>query len=220
VIIGSLELKRRITVEEHIKAKVAKATVILLGNVGQGVLVSGNLIVTAAHCIDFKCEGEMVLGDYYIEEILTTLGTLKVRPLAVEPVKDIAVLGSLDDQTFPGEAERFEEFCTATEPVVVGQGDYDLFQELPVYIYNGHRGMWIKGSAHLWAEDEPMLWLESDEQIEGGTSGGPIVDESGTLVGIVSNMSINGDNGRKCTGNFPRPHLTLPVWVCSRILGE
>ena len=90
---------------ENIYTDVANATVTLLGRGGQGVLVSGNLIITAAHCIDFKCEGQMVLGDYFIEEIKTTQGKLKVAPLAVEPVSDVAVLGSLDDQEFSEEAD-------------------------------------------------------------------------------------------------------------------
>ena len=42
---------------EKIKIDVANATVTLLGKGRQGVLVSSNLIITAAHCINFSCEG-------------------------------------------------------------------------------------------------------------------------------------------------------------------
>ena len=89
--------------QESTYTDVAKATVTLLGKGGQGVLVSGNLIITAAHCIAFRCEGEMVLGDYFIEEIKTCERELKVALLAVEPVSDLAVLGSLDTQAFAKE---------------------------------------------------------------------------------------------------------------------
>jgi len=92
--------------EENIRADVEKATVTILGRIGQGVLIKNNLIITAAHCIDFKNEGEMVVGGYFIEKIKTSEKELKVAPLAVEPVSDIAVLGSLDGQEFLKEAEE------------------------------------------------------------------------------------------------------------------
>jgi len=47
---------------ESMYTDVAKATVTLLRKGGQGVLVSSNLILTAAHCINYECEGGMVLG--------------------------------------------------------------------------------------------------------------------------------------------------------------
>jgi V8-like Glu-specific endopeptidase len=84
--------------KKSIQHDVAKATVSLLGQGGQGVLVRNNLILTAAHCINFYCDGRMTLGDYFIEEIKTSEGRkLKVTPYAVEPVSDIVVLGSLDN---------------------------------------------------------------------------------------------------------------------------
>lgn len=61
------------------------------------------------------------------------------------------------------------------------------------------------------------LWVEADEPIEGGASGGPIVNESGELVGIISNFGGTIEQGGR-TGLTPRPHLALPVWVSRRIL--
>lgn len=97
-------------IEDKIQADIVNATVTLLKKGGRGVLVAGNLIVTAAHCIGFECSGSMVLGDYYIEEIETVQGRLRVTPRAVEPVSDVAVLGSLDDQEFYKDHSAFEEF--------------------------------------------------------------------------------------------------------------
>ena len=42
---------------------VEKATVRLTGKGGQGVLVPGGLIVTAAHCVNWYLEGGMAMGD-------------------------------------------------------------------------------------------------------------------------------------------------------------
>lgn len=53
---------------------IIKATVRLLGKGGQGVLVPGKLILTAAHCVTWDADGGMVLGDHYIEDITTANG--------------------------------------------------------------------------------------------------------------------------------------------------
>ena len=42
-----------------------------------------------------------MLGDLFPEKIETHKGELMVRPVALEPVKDIAVLSELDNQAFP-----------------------------------------------------------------------------------------------------------------------
>ena len=205
--------------QESIYTDVAKATVTLLRKGGQGVLVSGNHILTAAHCIDFNCEGWMALGDDSIEKIKTCKGELKVAPLAVEPVSDLAVLGSLDDQVFTKEAEDFEKFCEDTKPVpLCRREDFVLFQKFQVHIYT-HKGTWVTGSAMQCREDAQALSVEADQQIEGGTSGGPIINDSGELVGIVSHFSLATEGQHQCWGLTPRPHLALPVWVCRQIFG-
>jgi V8-like Glu-specific endopeptidase len=59
--------------------------------------------------------------------------------------------------------------------------------------------------------------IEAKKQIEGGTSGSPIVDDAGELVGVVSNTS---EGAKKCTGQAPIPALTLPVWTLQAIKRE
>ena len=55
--------------KESTYTDVANATVTILGKGGQGVLVNGNMIITAAHCIDYSLDGGMVLGDFFLEKI-------------------------------------------------------------------------------------------------------------------------------------------------------
>jgi hypothetical protein len=198
------------------RAEIEKAIVTVTKKGGQGVLVADNLILTAAHCVNFSCEGEMVLGEWYIEEIETTLGRLKVCPLAIEPVSDIAVLGALDGQTFPDEQEQFENFCMHVKPVSICAQDFELFQEFPVYIHT-HERTWIEAKAQLCRREGGMLWIAASQQIKGGTSGGPVVNAAGELVGVMSNASIITEALPKSTGRIPRPHLTLPVWVWQQI---
>lgn len=189
------------------------ATVKILALGGQGVLIPGAMILTAGHCIDYKVTGAMVLGDYFIEEIHTQRGAIKASVFAVEPCADAAILGSPDDQEMTEEAERFKEFCEATKAIRLCTADFPLFEVVPIHLLT-HHGEWMTGEARQCQEQAKALAIRFDRQIETGTSGGPIVNDAGELVAILSNCCANGlsvDNAQ------PRPHLALPVWAVRRI---
>jgi S1-C subfamily serine protease len=182
--------------------------------VGQGVLIPGGYILTAAHCVDWDHTGGMALGDHIIQTITTSNGQLlKACPHAVEPCNDIAILGSLDDQTFPKEATAFENFCDRTTAADV------LFDDIPakvpqVVFILSHTGHWIPAKATQWgAITCATVVVEADEQVEGGTSGGPIVDKAGRLLGIVSWFS---EEEGPCDGSVPRI-TALPYWAVQLI---
>ncbi len=203
---------------ESMHTDVEKATVTLLGKGGLGVFVGDGLIITAAHCINFSCKGEMVLEEPFIEKIKTGKKELVVTTLAVEPVSDLAVLGSLDNQECATEAEDFEEFCENTTPVpLCRREDYVLFQKFQVHIYT-HKGTWVTGSAEYRQPAGHSLAVKFDEQIEGGTSGGPIINDSGELVAIISQSNLASE-GQRCIGRAPCPYFALPVWVYRRFFG-
>ena len=61
------------------------------------------------------------------------------------------------------------------------------------------------------APDAQTLVLKPDEQIEPGTSGGPVVTDDGLLLGVVS-MDMES--------SIPRPHLTAPVWLAPRMMAQ
>jgi V8-like Glu-specific endopeptidase len=202
-------------INDAIKAKVEKATVVFTKKNGRGVLISNDLIITAAHCIEFTCEGKIVEGALFTEEIMSAQGEYcKVTPVAIEPVNDIAVLGPLIKRS--GQ-KRFAEFCESMEPVVVNQNKLKPSQEFPVHIYS-HERTWVSGIAK-YMEALHRLWIFADGSIEGGASGGPIINESGELIGIVSTFSVPYTQG-KSDGVVMRPHLALPVWVCLEIFGR
>jgi hypothetical protein len=205
-------------ISKRIQRHVANATVTILKTGGQGVLIKNGFIVTAAHCIEFKCDGSMVSGDYFIEEIETIHGKFKVSPWAVEPVNDIAILGPLDGQVFPDEELGFEEFCEKVKPIPLFLAKLKQFEKFPIYVYT-HKKTWLEGEATKWSpeKDSPSIGIDYKEQIEGGTSGSPIINERGELVGIVSNASIKTPGFDKCKGTAPRPHLALPIWISRSI---
>jgi len=174
-------------------------------------------VLTAAHCVNFGTNGEMVLGDYYLEKVQAGNTGLTLTPFAVEPVSDIALLGAPDEQVFPDEVEAFEEFCANTQPVPLFTGFIKPRKPMPVRIL-GHDRRWIDGSVGLFYEHSSSLWIEGEREILGGNSGGPVLTLDGELVAIVSNASIP-QGGSKATGCCPRPLFALPVWACLKYFG-
>ena len=198
------------------RERVERATVTLTKKGGRGVLTTDNLILTAAHCIDFKTTGEMTLGEHFIETIRTASGEeCAVRPLAVEPLADIAVLGALDEQEFPPHiVESFETFCDATEPVPVCANVPALFKPFSVCIFT-HKRTWIEGTAKLMDRYASKFFVRVNEPIEGGTSGSPIVNKRGELVGIVCDSGTTEElasHGYVSVGASPLPGA-LPLWM-------
>jgi hypothetical protein len=193
-------------------ARVFNATVRLDDKGGQGVLVHGGVILTAAHCIKWSGEGGMALGDYSVENVTTKSGAhLKVGPWAADPVSDIAVLGSLDNQEFFDECMAVEQWCEATAPVPLANITPRYRVPVRGQVLT-HRDEWIGAKIVRWGQSlSSGVSVEADDRIEGGTSGGPVVDSSGRLVGVVSWFSEVAA-GEKCSGSIPMAHLALPRW--------
>jgi len=202
-----------------IKEIVGPAIVELPALQGRGVLVPGGYILTAAHCVEWSTDGGMALEDPPPQQIRTYDGRLLLTcPVAVEPVADIAVLGSVDDQRFPDEAESWQRFVEDTQPVSLATVELACGREFGVMLVS-HDGKWLTAKATMLTPQATTIWVESEVPIEGGASGGPIVDTDGRLVGIVSNSSFDpsSPDARPSTGTHPRPTLTLPVWAANLI---
>jgi hypothetical protein len=56
----------------------------------------------------------------------------------------------------------------------------------------------------------------AERGLESGTSGSPVIDDAGRLVGVVS-WSGGVDGDAPLEGMMPRPHLALPGWIWRRI---
>jgi len=141
---------------------------------------------------------------------------LKVTPLAVEPVADIAVLGCLDAQVFPDESRAFEECWKATSPVPLARRRIPCGKPFAIRVLNAD-GHWTDGEAELFDESDPYVWMEAHSEVKGGASGGPILNQRDELVAIVSNSSVPTP-GLKSTGRSPRPLKALPRWICDKYL--
>jgi hypothetical protein len=168
----------------------------------------------------------MAFGDRFIQKIRTASGKeLIVSPCAVEPVSDIAVLRAPDGEESLEESNAFDEFCENTLPISLSSDPHDFGVWFPISVLS-HHGNWINGRAAQFRCDgqAQSLCIETGEPVICGTSGGPIINEKGELVGMVSVVAGVEQDTRDseidggCEGSHPRPHLTLPVWVWQAIL--
>jgi len=204
------------------KDDVVKATIDIETG-GRGVLIQGDYIITAAHCIPPPKHNSdmekywMLESDYASLTIITVTARIKVTPYVIERIKDVAILGPMDDQIFPDESDKFTRFCEEVQPVSLWSEDVELFKRFPIYVYNYDK-KWVKGEAQQCTEDAPQLAITTNKQVVGGASGGPVVNENGDLVGVISLSSICVGKNDKCVGMIPRPHMTLPVWIIRKIM--
>jgi hypothetical protein len=180
---------------------------------GQGVVIAGGYVLTAAHCIEWDARGGIVLGDFLVEPI--RIGDEEVRgtPIVIEACSDIAVLSIEDLElrdpvAFERDAETWKARLATVKPVPLFVDDIEERKPFAVHI-RSHKGEWIDGRATLWREGSHVVCVKAARQVEGGSSGGPIVTDAGELLGVVSNCSIGDD----CTGMVYRPHLSLPGWL-------
>jgi Trypsin-like peptidase domain len=170
----------------NFRSKIEAATVRFPRLGGQGVLVPGQLIVTAAHCVTWSTEGLMAMNlpGRDIESIETVRQeVLNAKVLAVEPVADIAVLGSVDEYEEEVFGDAFESFCANTAPVAIARVTLHYKEPVLVYVL-AHTGRWVSAWARLLGVNAPTLAIEdATEGFEGGDSGGPVVTARGQLLG-------------------------------------
>jgi hypothetical protein len=183
----------------------------------QGVFIGNGFVLTAAHCLKFDTYGGIALGDHVIYYIDRPEGEpIWCSPVCIDPCSDLAVVGPCDSQTF---AERHSDFLSFFEDVVpigIRRDPLRLDEATPCEIRT-HLRTWVSGKLTRHS-DSPWAWLHADENIFGGTSGSPIVDDDGQILGV---MSIAGGSG-DVTNSGPHsiPSLWLPSWLLASVPGE
>jgi hypothetical protein len=196
---------------------VRTATVRLPEMGGRGVLVSGGFIATAMHCFGWDGTAGWVLGDHHPVLIETPDCQFRLGPWFADAVSDMAVLGPLDNQVFPEDEDTFERWRERTSPVALSPwtpSPRSLMrsepESLPVQLLSLERE-WFGGSLDYWGTSPfpQAAALTAVRSIEAGMSGGPVVDQQGQLVGVVS-------WGNK-EGSIPLATMTLPGWILGRI---
>lgn len=190
------------------RRRVEDATVKLPKVGGQGVLVGGGLVLTATHCIEWDGGAGLVLGDHH-PVLIQPRG---VKPFILEPVYadavgDMAVLGEMDNPTSE-DTEHMWRWLEDTKPVPIRFWTPTFEESLAVHVLT-HTGNWISGTVTNFATlPAGNIYLKIEAPLRGGTSGGPVVDDAGHLVGVVSWGSRDG--------SIPLACASLPRWLLAR----
>jgi hypothetical protein len=83
--------------------------------------------------------------------------------------------------------------------------DLEPSEEIPAEVYKQDRP-WIKGRVQQ-NEWGVSLLITTNGEIEGWTSGGPVIDQEGRLLGVVSSFSEG-------VGEISLPQLALQYGLC------
>jgi hypothetical protein len=187
----------------------AASAVVTVGE-GRGFVVSyryHRFVITAAHCLPFlpPCHGAS-----YIEErtyqLLSSLGSepsVWAECLFADPISDVAVLGSPDNQELSDEADDYEAFVESATPLTIAEAPEQ-----------GHgwmlslQGKWFGCSIrYMKHRDGPLFVSNADQAVDLGMSGSPIISDESAAIGVV----CLGSDQLGCKN--PRLVRDLPAWI-------
>jgi hypothetical protein len=169
------------------------------------------LVITAAHCLPIfhPAHGASYLHERTYRALLAPLGSepaVCAECLFADPVADVAVLGSPDNQELGDEAEAYDALVDSVTPIAIAEapekGDgwlLSLEQE------------WFKCTVEYMKQIDGPLWISNPAQpIVGGMSGSPIISDK--AIGIVSLGGTDPELGQ------PNVRLlrSLPGWLLRR----
>jgi hypothetical protein len=162
-------------------------------------------VITAAHCLP-KLPPRMSIS--YTEERTypKLLGPVEARRrhvwaecVFVDPIADIAVLGSPDSEVFSEEAEAYDRLVETITPLVIS----DVAEETAsaeLISLSRQKFRCVVGSVR---QRGPFWITDATQEIEGGMSGSPILAENGSAIGVLVTFS----------GPHPRLASHLPGWL-------
>lgn len=188
---------------------------------GRGFVIEGRdddkVIVTAAHCLPFfpPCASISFLEERTYSELVGPLGekpTVWAECLFVDPVGDIALLGSPDQQALPEQGEAWEALIDARPPIQLSNPPANV--DVPAWLCS-LSGDWFRCAVR---HHNGPLFLAPSHDIVGGMSGSPILADDGSAIGVICNGDLGGRNG--VTGPNPRLLGNLPGWIVEARLLE
>jgi Trypsin-like peptidase domain len=206
---------------------------------GRGFVVEteqdDRLIISAGHCLPNlpPSHGASDISERTYAKLVGPLGaepTVWVECVFVNPVDDLAVLASPDNQALWEEAEQYDALLAGTQPISIGSLTFDRERvsrlghsfPAPPKAQSGAymlslEGEWI--SCRVTSRGR-ALWLDDATQpIQAGMSGSPVISPDGAAIGVVCTSASTTEDHRGMGGG-PNPELAaqLPGWLL-RALG-
>ena len=161
------------------------------------------VVVTAAHCLP-KFPAAHAAAHWYERTYGKLLGSLDggetkvyAECLFVDPIADIAVLGSPESQVLAGEDDAYHEL---TDNVPFLRIDNARSGRGWVHSLDGH---WVRTTLKV-CKGLGGMGLSTTDEIEPGMSGSPFLNDAGRAVGVVA-----------VGPSAPQPMLmrNLPGWL-------
>lgn len=196
--------------QQRQKAKTAVVTV----GAGRGFVVNGKpdrFAVTAAHCLPFfpPCHGASGLEERTYKDLLAPLCSkpaVWAECLFADPIADIAVLGSPDNQELFAEAEAYEALVESTTPIAIA----DAPKEGCGWLLSLDQ-KWFRCTVQI--VNDRWLWVSKlDQPIVPGMSGSPIISNEGAAIGVVA----LAESSRSLECPNPRLVHALPGWLTNK----
>jgi hypothetical protein len=208
-------------------------SVVTVGD-GRGFVVESyreRFVITAGHCLPElpPYHGASYTHERTFARLLGAVGRKRqsvwAECLFADPIADLAVLGSPDGQELYEEAQAFEKLIERAVPLPIA--DVPLTRP-PIALSTGEtilgrptaecRG-WMLSLEGRWfpcsvvAHSRALSIKDAAEEIRGGMSGSPIVNDDGAAIGAVCVSTL----GKKEGDRNPFLARALPGWLLSEI---
>jgi hypothetical protein len=161
-------------------------------NWGCGFVAAGQYVITAAHCLPR-------IPRHLFHEAKSTITSwdgndeARLTVIYCDLMSDIAVLGY---EPLPGsdlpQTEAFDRLVSRTGSARI---DLSFPVEMPLRFYiRTHKGVWVSGSTEVLIRLAPMFsaFIDEGKKIPAGTSGSPVFNQKGEVMGLVSHGGEGG----------------------------
>jgi hypothetical protein len=134
--------------------------------------------------------------------------------LFADPIADIAILGSPDNQALFEEAKAYEALVESAQPFTIA----DAPEEGPGWLLSLD-GKWFGCTVgYIKHVDGPLYISNTQQPIADGMSGSPVISDDGAAIGIValgSSTPLASSSGCENHYGSPNPRLIrdLPGWL-------